>query len=149
MRDRIEFRCLSRTRQIVFLIVVFTVVLGAPARAQKKEQSNPNIPKYDLHAETKLKGVVEEVKLPLKGSEKEIAHLLVKDGANSVDVYLCPKSFFDDMGMSFAKGDEVSMTGSKVKQGDADVFLVREIVKGTDTFALRDPKGEPVWDWRH
>jgi hypothetical protein len=73
----------------------------------------------------------------------------VKDGSNSVDVYLCPKSFFDDMGMTFAKGDEVSMTGSKIKQGDADLFLVREIVKGTDTFALRDAKGDPVWDWRH
>jgi hypothetical protein len=53
------------------------------------------------------------------------------------------------MGMTFAKGDEVSMTGSKIKQGDADLFLVREIVKGTDTFALRDAKGDPVWDWRH
>ena len=48
------------------------------------------------------------MKLPPKGSEKEIAHLLVKDGANSVDVYLCPKSFFDDMGMSFTKGDEIA-----------------------------------------
>ncbi len=66
-----------------------------------------------------------------------------------VDAYLCPKTFLDDMGMSFAKGDEITMTGSKVKQGDADLFLVREITKGTDTFVLRDPKGEPVWDWRH
>jgi hypothetical protein len=53
------------------------------------------------------------------------------------------------MGMSFAKEDEISMTGAKAKQGDADVFLVREIAKRTDTFTLRDGKGEPVWDWRH
>ena len=92
---------------------------------------------------------MDEVKLPPKGSEKEIAHLQVKDGANSIDAYLCPKTFLDDMGMSFAKGDEITMTGSKVKQGDADLFLVREIVKGNDSFVLRDAKGEPVWDWRH
>jgi hypothetical protein len=148
MRHRVEFACNSRSIQIISLLFFLTVVLGASAPAQKNPPPAPG-PKYDLHAEAKIKGTVDEVKLPPKGSEKEIAHLTVKDGSNSVDVYLCPKSFFDDMGMSFAKGDEVTMTGSKVKQGDADLFLVREIVKGTDTFALRDAKGEPAWDWRH
>jgi hypothetical protein len=66
-----------------------------------------------------------------------------------MDVYLCPKSFFDDMGMSFVKGDEIAITGSKVKQGETDLILAREIVKGNDTFALRDEKGEPVWSWKH
>ena len=76
--------------------------------------------------------------------------LLGKNGADSVDVYLCPKSFLDDMGMSFDKGDEIALTGSKVKQGETDVFLAREIVKGSnDTFSLRDGKGEPVWSWKH
>jgi hypothetical protein len=145
----IEFSGSRRSRQIVFLIVFAALVAGLPATAQKKPSSGPSAPKYDLQTETKIKGTVDEVKLPPKGSEKEIAHLQVKDGANSIDAYLCPKTFLDDMGMSFAKGDEITMTGSKVKQGDADLFLVREIVKGNDTFVLRDAKGEPVWDWRH
>jgi hypothetical protein len=92
-----------------------------------------------------MKATVEEVKLPPKGSEKEVAYLLVKIEADSVDVYLCPKSFFDDMGMSFSKGDEVALTGSKVKHGEADLVLAREVVKGNDTFVLRDEKGNPVW----
>jgi len=105
-------------------------------------------PKYDLHTETKIKITVEEVKLPPKGSEKEVVHLLGKNGADSVDVYLCPKSFLDDMGMSFGKGDEIALTGSKVKQGEADLTLAREVVKKEDTFVLRDDKGNPVWTWR-
>jgi hypothetical protein len=149
MRDGIEFGCSSRSRQIIFLMVFGALVVGPLASAQKKQPGGPSAPKYDLQTETKIKGTVDEVKLPPKGSEKEIAHLQVKDGANSIDAYLCPKTFFDDMGMSFAKGDEITMTGSKVKQGDADLFLVREIAKGNDTFVLRDPKGEPVWDWHH
>ena len=149
MRNGIEFGGSRRSRQIAFLVVFVALVAGPPATAQKKPSSGPSAPKYDLQTETKIKGTVDEVKLPPKGSEKEIAHLQVKDGANSIDAYLCPKTFLDDMGMSFAKGDEITMTGSKVKQGDADLFLVREIVKGNDTFVLRDPKGEPVWDWRH
>jgi hypothetical protein len=113
--------------------------------AQQPQETSPS--KYDVHAETKMKGTVEEVKLPPKGSEKEIAHLLVKTGTDTVDVYLCPKSFLDDMGVSFSKGDEIALTGSKVKQGEADLILAREVVKGTDTLVLRDEKGNPVWSW--
>jgi hypothetical protein len=149
MCDGIEVSCSRWSRRIILLMMFVAIVVGPTAGAQKKQPNGPNAPKYDLQTEAKIKATVEEVKLPPKGSEKEIVHLQVKDGANSIDVYLCPKTFFDDMGMSFAKEDEISMTGAKAKQGDADVFLVREIAKRTDTFTLRDGKGEPVWDWRH
>jgi len=148
MHDRTEFK-LSHPKQVILLLALAAAFVGLPAGAQKTQPPPASLPKYDLPSESKIKGIVEEVKLPPKGSEKEIVHLQVKDGANSVDVYLCPKSFFDDMGMSFAKGDEVTITGSKVKQGETELVLTREIVKGTDTFALRDAKGEPVWNWRH
>jgi len=52
------------------------------------------------------------------------------------------------MGITFAKGDELSLTGSKVKQEAADVILARELVKGTDTLMFRDDKGKAVWDWK-
>ncbi len=129
------------------IITLSAVLLGtATLVAQKVEE--PPAPKYDLHTETKMKGTVEEVKLPPKGSEKVAAvHLLVKIGAETtdVDVYLCPKSFLDDMGVSFSKGDEIILTGSKVKQGEAEMVLAREVVKGTDTLVVRDAKGNPVW----
>jgi len=49
------------------------------------------------------------------------------------------------MGMGFNKGDELSFTGSRVKQDGGDLILAREVVKGDDTFVLRDAKGSPVW----
>ena len=52
------------------------------------------------------------------------------------------------MGITFAKGDEIAVTGSKVKQETSDVILVRELVKGTDTLMFRDGKGNPIWNWR-
>ena len=106
-------------------------------------------PKYDPSTETKMKGVVEELKLPPKGSDKEIAHLVMKDGDQMIDIYLCPKSFIDEMGVSFTRGDEIAFTGSKVKQGDGEMILAREVVKGQDTLVLRDNKGNPVWIWGH
>src|SRR5579859_1860727 len=145
MRDRTECSS-SRCRQHILLLIIVTSLIGAAALAQRTRPSTTSLPKYDVHAEIKIKGTIEEVKLPPKGSEKEIVHLQVNDGTNSIDAYLCPKTFLDDMGMSFAKGDAIAITGSKAKLGDSDVFLVREIVKGNDTFVLRDGKGDPVWN---
>ena len=126
-------------------VVAALALCAGTILAQKKGETRP--PKYDLHSETKMKVVVDELKLPPKGSEKAAAHLLVKDGTNSVDVYLCPGFFLQDMGVRFSKGDEVTVTGSKVREDEADLVLAREIVKGDDTLVLRDDKGAPVWTW--
>lgn len=124
-------------------VLAIAILLTLPLAAQKAQVANR--PKYDFATETKMKGTVEEVKLPPTGREKEIAHLVLKTGADTIDVYLCPKSFLDDMGISFTKGDEISLTGSKVKQGDVELILAREVVKGTETLVFRDAKGNPVW----
>jgi hypothetical protein len=130
-------------RCFLFLAALYLATMCIPLSSGQKPGSSG--PKYDPQTEAKAKATVEEVKLPPKGSEKEIVHLLVNVGAEKQDVYLCPKSFLDDMGVSFAKGDEIVITGSKVKQDDADLLLAREVVKGTDTLVLRDDKGKPVW----
>ena len=84
-----------------------------PCDGTRAKESRHKPSQVDVHTETKMKGTVEDVKLPSKGSEKEIAHLLVKNATETVDVYLCPKSFLNDMGVSFAKGDEVALTGQE------------------------------------
>lgn len=124
---------------------IFLAGLAVACAALSSAQAGP---KYDLSTESKFKGTIEDLKLPPKGSEKEIAHLTIKNGDDILDIYLCPKSFMDDMGVSFAKGDEIAFTGSKVKAGEAEMVLAREVVKGTDTLVLRDAKGNPVWSWR-
>jgi hypothetical protein len=131
--------------RMLFLAVFLLVLCLTPILGQKATEASP--PKYDPHTETKMKGKVDEVKLPQKGSEKEVTHLLVKTGSDTMDVYLCPKSFLDDMGVSFNKGDDIALTGSKVKQNGTDLILAREVVKGDVTLALRDDKGNPVWSW--
>jgi hypothetical protein len=128
---------------------VFLPVLNLALATSVLLSAQTGPPKYDLHTETKLKGAVEEIKLPPKGNEKDVVHLLMKNGEEIVDLYFCPKAFMDDMGVSFSKGDELAFTGSKVKYGGADLILAREVVRGTETLVLRDEKGNPVWNWRH
>ena len=125
---------------IVAAFALLCAILLVGQRAQGQGS-----PKYDAQTETQMKGTVDDVRLP--SSAKEIVYLRMKtDPATAVEVYLCPKSFLDDMGVSFAKGDEISLSGSKVKQGDADLILAREVVKKNDTLVLRDGKGKPVWN---
>ena len=126
---------------VLTVAAVFLLCSYSPAQASP--------PKYDTATETKMKGVVDELKLPPKGREKESAHLMMKNGDDTIDIYLCPKAFMDDMGITFVKGDAIALTGSKVKQDGADLILAREVVKGQDTLVLRDDKGTPVWNWGH
>ena len=102
-------------------------------------------PKYDSAAETKMKGTVQEVKLVPPSGGKPLEYLMVKSGADTVEVLLCPKSFYDDMGASFKAGDEVEVTGSKVKHDGGDLILAREIAKGNDVLTLRFKDGKPAW----
>ena len=125
------------------ILLVIALVCALPLIAEKPQETNH--PKYDLSTESKMKATVQEVKLPAKGSEKEIAHLLVKIGTDTFDVYLCPKAFLDDMGVNFSQGEEIVLTGSRIKQGEAELILAREVVRGNDTLVLRDEKGNPIW----
>jgi hypothetical protein len=120
------------------LLKLAIVLLAASALAQAP-------PKYDPSTETKLKGAVAELKFLPPTGPKPVAYLAVKSGQDTVDVYLCPKKFLDDMGASFKAGDQVEVTGSKVKQDGADLILAREVVKGEDVLTLRFKDGKPAW----
>jgi hypothetical protein len=125
------------------ILLIIVVACALPLIAEKPQKHD--IPKYDLSTESKMKATVQEVRLPAKGSEKEIAHLLVKIGTDTFDVYLCPKAFLDDMGVNFKQGEEILLAGSRIKQGEAELILAREVVRGNDTLVLRDEKGNPIW----
>ena len=131
-----------------FLVGLFLVPCLASGFAQDASSTDHGAPKYDRQTETKTKGIIDEVKLLALGSRKDFVQLVVKSGDDKFPVYVCPKPFQDEMGITFAKGDEIAVTGSKVKQEAADVILARELVRGTDTLMFRDDKGNAVWDWR-
>ena len=143
-------RTISLLRTIpVLSLVAFLVLLSAkPGLSQKTQPPNGGALVYDLHTETKTKGVIDEVNLLSVGSRKDFTELIIKNGDDRVHIYVCPKPFQEEMGISFSKGDQIAVTGSKVKQDTLDVILARELVKGTDTLMFRDDKGKPVWDAR-
>ena len=132
----------------ILVIALIFGCWGKAAMGQKASQDSAIMPKYDLKTETKTKGIVDEVKILPLGSRKDLREVILKSGEEKIYIYVCPQTFEEEMGISFSKGDEVAVTGSKVKQEDLDVILARELVKGTDTLVFRDAKGNPVWDPR-
>ncbi len=136
-----------KTVSVIFRLALFVLLCVSPMVSQKTSPDD-GLPKYDLHTEAKIKGVVDAVNLLSVGTRKDFTELVIKNGDDSTHIYLCPKPFQEEMGISFTKGDQIAVTGSKVKQDASDVILARELVKGTDTLLFRDDKGKPVWDPR-
>jgi hypothetical protein len=141
-------RVISQHRFFRLCLAVSASVLVLATAGVGQTVPNAGAPKYDLQTEMKTKGVVEEVNVLTVGSRKDFTELVLKSGADKLHIYVCPKPFQDEMGINFTKGDEVAVTGSKVKQDTSDIILAREMVKGTDTLMFRDGKGKPVWDER-
>ena len=107
-------------------------------------------PKYDRATETTVKGTVEEFKLVPPSGAKPLAYLVEKTGPDkdkdTVQIFLCPKKFLDDIGVAFKADEAIEVIGSKVKQQDgADLILAREVVKGGETLTFRFEDGKPAW----
>ena len=109
----------------------------------------PGGPKYDKATETTVKGSVEELKLVPPAGPKPVAYLTLKTGPDkdkdTAQIYLCPKKFLDDMGITFKADDAVQVVGSKVKQDTGDVILAREVTLNGETLTLRFQDGKPAW----
>ena len=134
--------------KILFRVALSLLLWVMPGLSQKTQPENSSLPKYDLQAEMKTIGVIDEVNLLSVGTRKDFTELIIKNGDDKIHIYVCPKPFEEEMGISFSKGDQIAVTGSKVKHDAADVILARELVKGQDKLLFRDANGTPVWDAR-
>jgi DNA/RNA endonuclease YhcR with UshA esterase domain len=129
---------------VALAVPLMSLVMLAPALAGN---STAETPKYDVAKEVTIKGTVEEVKEVPNPKGQAGIHLMVKSGTEIVEVRLCPNSFLKEFEVVFNKGDELTITGSKVKAEDKEVILARVIESGNNKITLRDAKGVPVWTW--
>jgi hypothetical protein len=104
-------------------------------------------PNYNTATEATFKGTVEAVSqiAGMQGQRMAGTHLTVKTEKETIDVHVGPSWFLEQHKMAFAKGDQIEVTGSRVKFGNEDAVLAREIKKNGQTFTLRNAQGIPVW----
>jgi DNA/RNA endonuclease YhcR with UshA esterase domain len=74
------------------------------------------------------------------------SHLTLKlaDG-KTIEVHVATTQFLKAYELIFKSGDQVEVTGSKVKFQGVDTIFAREIKRGNEIMVLRDKGGQPVW----
>jgi DNA/RNA endonuclease YhcR with UshA esterase domain len=130
----------------VIAILAFAL-LFAPALAAQKPEPVASVPKYDPATEAVYKGTVELVKdheCPVSGGMGSHLILKLSDG-NTIEVHLATTKFVQLYELVFNKGEQVEVTGSKVKFAGVDTIFAREVKRGNDTFVFRDKEGNPAW----
>ncbi len=106
---------------------------------------------YDKAKEVTLTGTVTDVVDQQGMGMGAGLHLMFKSGADTVEVRLGPKAWLDEQHYTFAKGDELTITGSRqamhdmATMTDKDTLVAREIKRGNQTMTLRDENGRPLW----
>jgi len=104
-------------------------------------------PQYDLANEIKVRGMIEDIKefqCPVSGTVGY--HIVLRSGEQPHMVHVAASRFMKEYEISFAKGDEIQVLGSKVKlEGHEEAILAREITRGQNTYAFRDKQGRPLW----
>lgn len=134
-----------RIKSNLGITLAMALLVPLSAFAQQTNGISP-APKYNVSSEVTLKGTVDEVKELPVGKESHV-HLMLKTATETLEVRLCPTVYLKDFDVTFEKGQQIEVTGSRVKVDDKDVILAREVVNGNSTVVLRDKSGAPVWTW--
>lgn len=131
-----------RSKASIILLAAFASVVMALAQAQRGP--GMGMPNYDPKSETTVTGAVQEVQQhQMMGHQG--THLIVKTDTGELEVHLGPSSYLAQHKFSFAKGDQVEVTGSMVKMGGKDALLARQVKKDGKTLVLRNAQGIPAW----
>jgi len=97
---------------------------------------------YNTATETSISGTLAQP--PSRGRMGLYLSVQSEDG-EMVDVRVAPRGYLAARGFTFAQGDEVEITGSRVMVRGAPVLIAREVTKQGRTVPVRDRDGRPLW----
>jgi len=140
-----------KSQKIMLLLVAgLFVTLGVTYSQNRRRQGN-GMPRYDAATEVTMWGTVEGIESQIGKMGWNGTHLIVKFEADTLTVHLGPSNYLLQKRFSFAKGDWIKVTGSKIEFEGANVLVAREIRKAEKVLTLRNRHGIPVWSrnrWR-
>lgn len=120
-------------------LIVFAILFFAPTPMQ-------HAPAYNASNEVTVQGAVQDVQefyCPISGDEG--THLMLRTEDGVLQVHVAPRRFLRGNNLSFSKGDEIQVVGSRVIYEGHDALIARTVVRGSQTMAFRKPNGKPVW----
>jgi hypothetical protein len=138
-------------RVILFLAIALSLIAGTAYSQRRRGQSN-GMPRYDTATEVSLKGTVSKVETHTGRMGWNGTHLVVEFGDGTLTVHVGPSHYLAQQGFSFAAGEQIEVTASRVKFEGSDVLIARKIKQGDKVLTLRNSEGIPAWSkskWRY
>jgi len=138
-------RSITRVCLPGMLALAALAILALPAVAQAPGGTDRPGWRYDPATEMTVKGTIEAVTQREGRKGWAGTHLTLKTEKETLDVHLGPSWFLKKNKMTLAKGDEVEITGSRVKLAEKEAFLARILKKADQSLTLRNEQGIPAW----
>ena len=101
---------------------------------------------YDPATVVTMSGTVTGETRVDRGHGHKGVHLTLKTAEGEIQVHLGPDSYVDRQKVKIAKGDEVTVKGSKFTYDDKFGVIAQTVTRGGDTLVLRDAAGKPAWN---
>lgn len=134
------------------LFFLLLPILGLAQRGSGGWCTNTNYNRlYNTATVIEIKGTVVKVEkiIPEKGMSNGIHLIINTDKKETISIHLGPEWFIENQDIQFAKGDAITVNGSKITYENKPAIIAKTIEKGDDFLELRDDKGFPKWNgWR-
>jgi hypothetical protein len=129
---------------VMFAVVVVVVLLLIMGVHFQKPPSAQGAALYDPATETIVRGVVTDVSdFTCPVSEGEMgSHLMLQTSTGVIQVHLAPARIMRGQKLSFARGDQLEVVGSRARMLGKNDLIAREIKRGNETLIFRDPQGK-------
>src|SRR5579864_3773374 len=123
---------------VVGMVLAASTSFSARAAAQNAARpaaqmatAKPAVPKYDAKTEAAFKGTIIEVRdriCPVSGGLG--SHIVIKmaDGT-TIEAHLATTKFVNSFDLTFHKGEEVTIVGSKVNFEGVETIFAREVTR--------------------
>lgn len=136
---------------ILLALLLASLAAGVPAAWAQKGRRLHYSTLFNPNTVTTVAGEVVRVERVLAGNGADyciLAHLKTPQGL--LTVVLAPQGYMEKKGLTVARGDRLTVTGSVVTILGKPHLLATE-VRGDRNMHLRDPNGRPAWavgdDW--
>lgn len=129
------------------MLLMLAALVPAPALGQAENTPSKKAAKvkFDPATVVSVTGTVLGERRTDHGKGTKSVHLIMKVGEDQVSVHLGPDSWMDRQKMKLAKGDELTVKGSKFTFGGKYGVIAQSVTRGGDTLVIRDAAGKPAW----
>lgn len=133
--------------RLLWLVLVLVALAPASSLAQGGPPPGKGSAQrmYDPATVVTLSGTVTAESRVDRGRGHKGIHLTLRTAEGEISVHLGPDSWVDQQKVRLAKGDSVTVKGSKVTFDGGPAIIAQSVTRGGETLVLRSPDGVPVW----